>query len=83
MSFQILTPNCTVIFTVAALLSAYFVVGHFHMVMGVAAMFGIFGGTYFWFPKMAGRMMNETFGKIHFWLSFVGTYCIFNAIPSI
>jgi cytochrome c oxidase subunit 1 len=55
----------------------YFVVGHFHMVMAVAAMFGIFAGTYFWFPKMAGRMMNETLGKIHFWLSFVGAYCIF------
>jgi cytochrome c oxidase subunit 1 len=55
----------------------YFVVGHFHMVMGVAAMFGIFAGTYFWFPKMAGRMMNETLGKIHFWFSFVGAYCIF------
>ncbi len=57
--------------------ATYFVVGHFHMVMGVAAMFGIFAGTYFWFPKMAGRMMNETLGKIHFWLSFVGAYCIF------
>src|SRR5580692_2234025 len=57
--------------------ATYFVVGHFHMVMGVAAMFGIFAGTYFWFPKMAGRMMNETLGKIHFWLSFVGTYAIF------
>jgi cytochrome c oxidase subunit 1 len=57
--------------------ATYFVVGHFHMVMGVAAMFGIFAGTYFWFPKMSGRMMNETLGKIHFWLSFVGTYCIF------
>jgi cytochrome c oxidase subunit 1 len=57
--------------------ATYFVVGHFHMVMGVAAMFGIFAGTYFWFPKMTGRMMNETLGKIHFWLSFVGTYCIF------
>ena len=45
--------------------------------MGVAAMFGIFAGTYFWFPKMTGRMMNETLGKIHFWLSFVGAYCIF------
>src|SRR6201997_2586681 len=55
----------------------YFVVGHFHLVMGVAAMFGIFAGTYFWFPKMSGRMMNETLGKVHFWLSFVGTYCIF------
>src|SRR6202049_3681851 len=57
--------------------ATYFVVGHFHMVMGVAAMFGIFAGTYFWFPKMTGRMMNETLGKIHFWFSFVGTYCIF------
>src|SRR6202166_3573530 len=57
--------------------ATYFVVGHFHMVMGVAAIFGIFSGTYFWFPKMTGRMMNETLGKIHFWLSFVGTYCIF------
>src|ERR1035441_10679063 len=50
---------------------------HFHLVMGVAAMFGIFAGTYFWFPKMTGRMMNETMGKLHFWLSFVGAYCIF------
>jgi cytochrome c oxidase subunit I len=57
--------------------ATYFVVGHFHMVMAVAAIFGIFSGTYFWFPKMAGRMMNETLGKVHFWLSFVGAYCIF------
>ena len=57
--------------------ATYFVVGHFHLVMGVAAMFGIFAGTYFWFPKMFGRMMNETLGKIHFWLTFVGAYCIF------
>ena len=57
--------------------ATYFVVGHFHMVMGVAAMFGIFSGTYFWFPKMTGRMMNEILGKIHFWLTFIGTYCIF------
>src|SRR6202521_1741922 len=57
--------------------ATYFVVGHFHLVMGVAAMFGIFAGTYFWFPKMAGRMMNEPLGKLHFWMSFVGTYCIF------
>src|SRR5580698_342893 len=55
----------------------YFVVGHFHFVMGVAAMFGIFAGTYYWFPKMTGRMMNETLGKVHFWMSFVGAYCIF------
>jgi cytochrome c oxidase subunit 1 len=57
--------------------ATYFVVGHFHMVMGVAAIFGIFAGTYFWFPKMTGRMMNESLGKLHFWLTFVGTYCIF------
>src|ERR1700722_12054646 len=57
--------------------ATYFVVGHFHLVMGVAAMFGIFAGTYFWFPKMTGHMMNETLGKLHFWLSFVGAYCIF------
>jgi cytochrome c oxidase subunit I len=57
--------------------ATYFVVGHFHLVMGVAAIFGIFSGTYFWFPKMFGRMMSETLGKIHFWLTFVGSYCIF------
>src|SRR6202142_3590514 len=57
--------------------ATYFVVGHFHMVMAVAAIFGIFAGTYFWFPKMYGRMMNETLGKAHFWLSFVGAYAIF------
>ena len=57
--------------------ATYFVVGHFHLVMAVAAMFGIFAGTYFWFPKMAGRMMNEKLGKLHFILTFVGAYCIF------
>jgi len=57
--------------------ATYFVVGHFHLVMAVAAIFGIFTGTYFWFPKMTGRMMNETLGKLHFWLTFVGAYCIF------
>src|SRR6202049_100668 len=57
--------------------ATYFVVGHFHLVMAVAAIFGIFSGTYFWFPKMAGRMMNENLGKLHFWLTFVGAYCIF------
>jgi cytochrome c oxidase subunit I len=55
----------------------YFVVGHFHLIMGVAAIFGIFGATYYWFPKMFGRMMNETLGKWHFVLTFIGTYCIF------
>ncbi len=57
--------------------ATYYVVGHFHMVMGVAAIFGMFGGTYFWFPKMFGRMMNETLGKWHFVITFVGVYCIF------
>jgi cytochrome c oxidase subunit 1 len=57
--------------------ATYFVVGHFHMVMGVAAIFGMFAGTYFWFPKMTGRMMNESLGKLHFVLTFIGSYCIF------
>jgi cytochrome c oxidase subunit 1 len=57
--------------------ATYFVVGHFHMVMGVAAIFGMFAGTYFWFPKMTGRMMSERLGKLHFLLTFVGSYCIF------
>jgi cytochrome c oxidase subunit 1 len=55
----------------------YFVLAHFHLVMGVAAIFGMFAGTYFWFPKMFGRMMNETLGKIHFWPTFVGVFAIF------
>jgi len=55
----------------------YFVVGHFHMIMGVAAIFGMFAGTFYWFPKMFGRMMNETLGKIHFYLTFIGVYAIF------
>jgi len=57
--------------------ATYFVVGHFHMVMGVASLFGVFTGTYFWFPKMTGRYMNEGLGKLHFWITFIGTYCIF------
>ena len=57
--------------------ATYYVVAHFHLVMGVAAIFGIFAATYFWFPKMFGRMMNEPLGKLHFWFTFVGAYCIF------
>jgi cytochrome c oxidase subunit 1 len=57
--------------------ATYFVVGHFHMVMGVASLFGVFAGTYFWFPKMTGRYMSEGLGKLHFWITFIGTYCIF------
>ena len=55
----------------------YFVVGHFHLIMGVAAIFGMFAGTYYWFPKMFGRMLNETMGRIHFFISLIGTYAIF------
>jgi len=55
----------------------YFVVAHFHLIMGVAAIFGIFAGTYYWFPKMFGRMMNERLAQIHFFFSFIGTYAIF------
>jgi cytochrome c oxidase subunit 1 len=55
----------------------YFVPGHFHMIMGVAAIFGMFAGTYYWMPKMFGKMMNERLGTIHFWLTFIGVNCIF------
>ena len=55
----------------------YFVVGHFHLIMGVAAIFGMFAATYYWFPKMFGRMMNETWGRVHFFLTLTGTYAIF------
>jgi cytochrome c oxidase subunit 1 len=55
----------------------YFVTGHFHLIMGVAAVFGIFAATYYWFPRMFGRMMNERLGQAHFWLTFVGVYAIF------
>jgi len=54
-----------------------FVVAHFHMVMGVAPMFVIFGAIYHWYPKITGRMLNDTLGKIHFWISFLGAYAIF------
>ena len=55
----------------------YFVVGHFHLIMGVAAIFGMFAGTYFWFPKMFGKMMHEGMGKIHFLITFIGVNAIF------
>ena len=55
----------------------YFVVAHFHIVMGIAAFFGMFAGIYHWFPKMFGRFMNETLGKLHFWGTIVGAYAIF------
>jgi cytochrome c oxidase subunit 1 len=55
----------------------YFVVAHFHMVMGVAPVLVIFGAIYHWFPKVTGRMLNEPLGKFHFWVTFLGTYAIF------
>ncbi len=55
----------------------YFVVAHFHIVMGVAAFYGMFAGVYNWFPKMFGRFMNETLGKIHFWITTIGAYAVF------
>ncbi|HEY3041345.1 MAG TPA: cbb3-type cytochrome c oxidase subunit I [Pyrinomonadaceae bacterium] len=55
----------------------YFVPAHFHLVMGVASIFGMFAATYFWFPKIFGRFMNERLGKLHFWITFIGVYCIF------
>ncbi|QMU61789.1 MAG: cytochrome c oxidase subunit I [Gammaproteobacteria bacterium] len=55
----------------------YFVVGHFHMVMGVSPFLVVFGGIYHWFPMLTGRMLNDTMGKLHFWTTFLGTYAIY------
>ena len=55
----------------------YFVVGHFHIVMGLSAIFGMFAGVYHWFPKMFGRMMNNTIGFFHFWITIVCAYGVF------
>jgi cytochrome c oxidase subunit 1 len=55
----------------------YFVVAHFHIVMGVASFFGMFAGVYHWFPKMYGRYLNNTMAYIHFWVTLVGSYLIF------
>jgi cytochrome c oxidase subunit 1 len=55
----------------------YFVVAHFHLVMGAASAFGLLAGVYHWFPKMFGKMMNEKLGYIHFWLTFIGIYLVF------
>lgn len=54
-----------------------FVVAHFHMVMGVAPILVIFGAIYHWYPKVTGRMLNDTLGKLHFWVTFLGAYAIF------
>jgi len=57
--------------------NTYFVVAHFHMVMGVSPILVVFGGLYHWYPKVTGRMLNDTLGRVHFWVTFVGTYAIF------
>ena len=55
----------------------YFIIAHFHIVMGVAGFFGMFAGVYHWFPKMYGRFLNNTLGFIHFWVTLIGAYLIF------
>jgi cytochrome c oxidase subunit 1 len=60
-----------------ALHDTYFVVAHFHIVMGMSAVFGMFGGVYHWFPKMFGKMMNTRLGYAHFWITLVGAYGVF------
>ena len=60
-----------------AAVSEDFVVGHFHLVMGVAATFAILAALFFWFPKLFGCRMSESLGRAHFWMTFVGVYCIF------
>ena len=55
----------------------YFLVAHFHLVMGISALYGLFAGTYHWFPKMFGRMMNKNLGYLHFWITAIGAYGIF------
>ncbi len=60
-----------------AIHDTYFVVAHFHIVMGMSAIFGMFAGIYHWFPKMYGRMMNNRMGYVHFWLTFVSAFGVF------
>ena len=55
----------------------YFVVAHFHMVMGVSPILVVFGAIYHWYPKVTGRMLDDMMGKIHFWITFLGTYAIY------
>jgi len=55
----------------------YFVVAHFHLVMGISALYGLFAGVYHWFPKLFGRMMNKNLGYIHFWVTAIAAYGVF------
>jgi cytochrome c oxidase subunit 1 len=60
-----------------ALHDTYYIVAHFHYVMSLGSVFAIFAGWYYWFPKMTGYMYNEALGKLHFWLTFIGTNVLF------
>ncbi|MDX1278018.1 cbb3-type cytochrome c oxidase subunit I [Oceanihabitans sediminis] len=55
----------------------YFVIAHFHLVMGISAIYGMFAGIYHWYPKMFGRMMNKNLGYIHFWITAISAYGVF------
>ncbi|MGB9147957.1 MAG: cbb3-type cytochrome c oxidase subunit I [Acidobacteriaceae bacterium] len=61
----------------AYLHNTFFVVAHFHLVMAMAGVFSIFAGIYYWYPLLTGRLMNETLGHLHFWLSLIGAYGVF------
>lgn len=61
----------------AYLHNTFFVLAHLHLVMGMAGVFSVFAGVYYWFPLMTGRKMNETLGRIHFWISLVAAYGTF------
>ncbi len=81
--FQFLIAGLTGIMLSAApfnwqLSASYFVVAHFHYVIVGAILFGIFGAFYYWFPKMSGRLCNETLGKLHFWLFVIGFHLTFD-----
>jgi len=83
--FQFLTAGLTGIMLSVApwnwqLHGSYFVIAHFHYILVGAIVFNVFAGIYYWFPKATGRMMNETLGKWHFWLFFIGFHVTFDTM---